>query len=1147
MCGEENKYEFKIKEFMKRRVLLSVLCALLLSVANAQMLLNEGFEGNTFPPEGWSVIDDQQPGSHFHWTIIEDEKSAISGSRSARVECGGYTYDEPIKEEWLITPALQLTDDSYKLEFKWVGASAAAIEKKEYDFKVEVSTDNGNTWTEIWSFLNKDQVEESGVKYPWTGWTKYNSLLDLTPYKGKTIKIAFVHCKLVAGKGVGNDIKIDDVTVEKYSPVLNPQIESTTKSYTFPESYIGAKKYSSLLSFKNVGTGVLTVTSIQGLDGTDFSTTIDPSAVSLKKNEEYQFQVVYQPTLTGAPNATLTIEANGGTPLQIQLSGSKAILPQGYTYEGFEGDVFPPIGWKQTAKGDLSGWSAAPYGLSGDKSARVSICKEASLISPRLDLSGNQDYTIRFDYFEQYEAQTDEATGPENYFRLYLSTDGGITWGKPIFNNDLLNEIGHAEINLGHPGSNCYLKWSYEFPGLDLSGGYDEIPEYSDVYLDDVILPPLYGNNDVPSATTVIKPEDGATDIYNKDIVLSWNGTLFATNYKVYVGTATNNFDLVNGEDVGNATNYTLKRLDYGKTYYWKVVPSNNAGEATNVPVWNFTTMADQSIHSYPYLQGFEEKTFPLGWNTTKEVYTNWHISDFNPFDGKSSAYAGGNTDNTTTNLVTPEFVLPNDKDAQISFYWGNNTPAELKKDLLGTATNNTTEPNNIDAIYFEVEESGNWQTLAIMSDENNEYWVRERISLNNYKGKTITFRWRYHIVNGMKSHGAALDNVKVELIGDECLAYFNTNEWNAGEVNYQRSFSSGNQLSLSNGGEEKLTIKEVKFTSSNFTTTLAAGTDIETNKSVVFALTFNAGTIASKIDDNMIVSFTNGQSVTLPVSGTGLAQDILYFSFEEDEFASTSPGGLTTVDMDGLATVQPIMIYYPNYGRPFAYIVINHKAEPEGADWRNIYPHSGDQVLAAMCDQSHNSSTNDWIISPKMKASADSKFRFYAKSYGNTDQFNLHHVSVWVSTKSNNPSDFEVVKEKITLPYSEDQAFTEFSIDLGKYAGQEVYVALQHIADPEGFVAFFDDFYFEHFEYDASGINNMNIQQVRVYPNPVADILYIDGDENSTITITSLAGNIISQEKGVRSIDMSSLPAGVYLVTIQNENKNFTTRILKK
>lgn len=1136
---------------MKRRVLLSVICAFVLLLANAQTLLNEGFEGNTFPPEGWSVIDDTQPGSEGrHWALVN--KTPIAGNQSVNVTCGNRA-EEPIKEEWLITPALKLTNDSYKLEFKWVAASAQSIAKEnpEYDFQIKVSTDNGGTWTKIWSFLNEDQVKESGINFPWTGWAKNASLVDLTAFKGQTIKIAFVHCKLIAGSG-GNDVKLDDILVEKYAAQLTPQLECSTPTYTFPESYIGSKKYSDVLTLKNIGTGTLKVTSITGLEGTNFSTSIVPSDVSLKKNEEYQFQLIYQPTLTGSPTAIVQINANEGTPISIQINGDKIVLPNGYTYESFENEGFPPVGWKiQTKSGSFSGWTAYKGGgFSGDRVAMCSATQESSLISPRLNLSGDQDYTITFDYMEQYDAETDGF--PNNYFELYLSTDGGVTWGKPIFTNaknqseEDLNKIFRKEVNLGHPGDNCYLKWTYSLD-MDLSGGVDGIPPYSVVFMDDVILPPLYGVNDKPAATTLISPKDAATDIYNRDVVLSWNSTLFATGYKLYVGTSASNFNIVSGEDMGVKTSYTInRRLEYATQYFWKVVPYNTAGEAENVPTWSFTIMADQSVKDYPYFQGFEDNAIPLGWNTIKQDYTRWDISNYNAFEGQGSAYISGSTDNSTGILTTPEFVLPNE-DIQISFYWGNGVPSALKKDILGMTVNNTTEPDGIDIIYFEIEENGSWETLAMLSDKTNKYWMRERLSLNNYKGKTVTFRWRFNILNGMKSTGASLDNIKIETIGEDCMAYFNANEWNAGEVNYEKSANSKNTLSLTNGGEAKLTVKDVKFSTTNFTANLAVDTEIEANKAATFAITFNAGTSAAKVEDQMVVTFTNNQSISLSVSGIGLPKDIIYYNFEDDEFASTSPNGFTTVDVDSRATIQPVMINYPKIGNPFAYIVINHKPAPEGADWRNIYPHSGDQVLAAIADATHSYATNDWIISDQMTATAESKFRFYAKSYGNEDQFKLHKVSVWVSTTTKDINSFEVVESDITLPHSNEQAFTEFSIGLGKYAGQKIYVGLQHIADPESFVAFFDDFYFEHFSYNGSGINSISENAIRIYPNPASDVLYVEGSENAKVMLTSVSGKVIRSEENINSMDVSALPAGVYLITVQTGDKVQTTRIIKK
>ena len=94
-----------------------------------------------------------------------------------------------------------------------------------------------------------------------------------------------------------------------------------------------------------------------------------------------------------------------------------------------------------------------------------------------------------------------------------------------------------------------------------------------------------------------------------------------------------------------------------------------------------------------------------------------------------------------------------------------------------------------------------------------------------------------------------------------------------------------------------------------------------------------------------MTVTFDNAPAVTLPVSGNALGMYTRYFSFEDDEFGSVAPKGFTTVDADHKATVQPLMINYPNIGNAYAYIVINQQPEPEGADWRNIYPRSGDQL----------------------------------------------------------------------------------------------------------------------------------------------------------------------------------------------------------
>ncbi len=75
------------------------------------------------------------------------------------------------------------------------------------------------------------------------------------------------------------------------------------------------------------------------------------------------------------------------------------------------------------------------------------------------------------------------------------------------------------------------------------------------------------------------------------------------------------------------------------------------------------------------------------------------------------------------------------------------------------------------------------------------------------------------------------------------------------------------------------------------------------------------------------------------------------------------------------------------------------------------------------------------------------------------------------------------------------------------------------------------------------------NSQQYRIYPNPTNDILHIDGlKKNTIITINDITGReIASMKQNNNSFMINHLPKGIYLISIQEENKNntFVERIL--
>lgn len=1052
-----------------RKLLFVTLMCIVSFALYATPLLNENFEGTQFPPTSWTTIDDTQAGTVNHWMEVTG-KSAISLQKSAYCDGGSYSSNEPIKEEFLVTPQITLTDATYKLQFLWEGAAVASLQNKEYDFQVRVSEDNGTTWTTIWSFLNKKNIEDSGVTFPWPNWGVNTSIINLSAYKNKTIKVAFVHCNLIGGVGNGNCVFLDDVLVETYTPIVAP-IAAGTSTYKFKDVYVGSKVYSEPMTLSNAGVDTLRITSIDGLTGTDYSVSFDASKVKLGQNQSYEYQVAYQPTLTGTPNVTMTIHTNGGD-LDVQLQGTKKMIPTGYHYEGFEGNQFAPVGWTiHSDKSQVaSEWEASNYALIGDKSAKADLTKLTELISPRLDLSTGAHH-IEFTYFENFQPRTEGVTAPDNYFLVYMSTDGGNNW-REIFSNDTLNKIKVKELDLGSPASdNCYVKFVYDLSTLNLSGGYDNLPEFSTIYIDNVILPPFFGSASTPLAATNPIPADNAVDQEIKDLKLQWDAVQFATAYKVYAG-KDNTFALVDAVEVTN-TEYTLPDLEYATSYVWKVVPTNATGDALNPIEWHFTTMADPTISSFPYFEGFEGATFPpLGWNDTHVEYCKWSTSSYKPFDGANSATASGNKNNVSLVLKTMPIALPSDKDMQLSFYWGNHLPVGLDKPKSPADEAEV----GADTLYCEVlSDAGNWIELAHItapSDEDQGVWKRERIELQAYKGKTIEIRWRYSVVDGFKSTGASLDNVKVEEIPTLGNIILNKSLYEFGEVNYKKSVASQG-LNMTNDSQNEMTIDQVTFNTKHFASSLVNGQVLQANEKVNYIINYNALENVGANLDTMKVLFTNGLVVKLPVNGQTLAQDVLFFNFENDAFASTTPEGFSVIDVDQNATIKPVMIHYPNIGTPFAFIVMNELPEPEGADWRNIYPRSGHQQLAAIAPSEEARTAEDWIVSKKLTATTSSQFRFYAKSYGS--DFDFASISIWVSTTDTDKDSFTQLasfgnKNLEHIGNNAQGSFTEYTADLSSYDGQAIFIALKHEVSGKGFVSFFDDFYYEHFVMASTG-----------------------------------------------------------------------------
>ena len=1123
---------------MKKNYLLTLVSAFFLGSVSlsAQTILDEDFETSNTDAEnsitrpvakgdGWTTVDSYTgTTAKYKWMNYYYEKGTIGGTHVAM--CDGSIFGDEgedgtgPREEILLSPELNL-DNTYQLSFDWIVSPMAAQAKSLYDLQVRI-VENGDVKNAetIFSIQNKEDLKESGVnEYPINSWNPHTSKLDLSEWKGKKVKIAFVYKMFTT---IANVVYLDNVNVKQFNAPTGPIAQINKNSYSYGDVYIGEKFYSEVFRITNVGKGKLTFPSIDSPTGV--ATNVDLSKVELDRNEYVDFQVSYQASLMSQENATLVINTNGGNSVSIDLKANKILPPEGMTEETFE-SYFPPAGWKN------DGWSKDYKALEGDVSASATgSYSDQYLTSPRLDLT--KGGKVQFTYYNQFDSE-DGSSYQSNDISLDLSTDGGKTWEKKwTFDYEKMSYGETVTVDLGTGTDDSYVRWHNTAVESDDDGAY----EFSNFYLDRIFLPNIYGQDGIPGTTTLVAPKDSLTDVYPKDIKLEWTPAQFATGYNIYIGTAENVYNVVEGKDMKDALTYTIDKADYETTYYWKVVPYNTKGEAKDVKVWHFTTQKDASTADYPYTEDFSKcgKKLPAGWisdNTSDYGENrNWSILDGkgNPAPCLYNMWLGTGLQATVT---TPEFKLPEGKEMSISFDWIDSHPVDAIVDQMGTAKKKVSDSAPT-KVAFEIGVDGTWKELSTISqglDSDTEpiYWINEKIDLKEYAGKTVQFRWIHYALTG-KDNGCGLDNIVIEeKVGDKAI--FNKNGWDAGKVNYDKAVNSGNKFTVINKGENTLKVKSATFSTDNFTTSLAAGDEIAPREGKEFSIQFNAKESANTVNDVLAITFESGYTMTLPVSGTGLAQDVLYYSFEDNPLDYDWTKDFTLIDVDRAATV-PFNCYgteFPSNKGVYAFAVAY-----ERPNHNNIAPISGDAFLIPGNPSSDTEKGDNWIVSKLLTATADSKFDFYARNWESNQSVlpSAHHkVEVLVSETSNTDRNtFTTVMKQQEIPFLDQNEWNHYTVDLSAYAGKNIYIAVRDYTEQYALAAFYDDFTFAHFG-TAAGIQTVSSEI----------------DANAVVTVFGMNGVQVAKGTGIETL--KTLAKGVYVVKVQNNDGVKTLKIARK
>lgn len=188
---------------MKKIFLFICLICLLALQSHAQSYFHPTFNSL---PAGWQNLD--QDGDGYKWIISGGTAYSYSWTYN-----GGNLPLRP--NNWLITNAIDLTEAVSTIELQYMVAGANSQYYQEH-YKIMLST-TGNSVADFTTTLHEETLPSGGS---WLSRT-----VDMSPYVGQTIYLAFVHCNctdiytlyLSEPQIVGpNEIELSTLKIDKY-------------------------------------------------------------------------------------------------------------------------------------------------------------------------------------------------------------------------------------------------------------------------------------------------------------------------------------------------------------------------------------------------------------------------------------------------------------------------------------------------------------------------------------------------------------------------------------------------------------------------------------------------------------------------------------------------------------------------------------------------------------------------------------------------------------------------------------------------------------------------------------------------------------------------------------------------------------------
>ena len=613
---------------MKKVFLLTTALILLISTIVLSQNLSEGFEGTTFPPDGWA----KYRGTNGLGTIYDWQRST-TGYRTG-VACAYVRYENVtggLAEDWLVTPLLSVTPSNNTLSF-WMKDGFPSNYGSTLYIKVSTTSQTSQA-----SFTNLTNYSEPGTTY-------VQKNVDLSAYNGQDVYIAFVWVQ-----DDGDNLFVDDISgpalfVPACAPptaltIANIQPTTATISWTAPAS-APANGYQWEVRTSGEGGSGATGLAASG------STAAGVTTANVTG-------------LTSATNYNLYVRSNCGGSTFSSWAGPSSFVTSCETVstftQNFDAVTTPnlPTCWAKVGTGgsastQSSSSNSAPNCLylysSGTSYGIVSV--------PQLTNLGDNTHRLKF------YARANFSPGAKVEVGYLTNPTDGSTF---VLLNSFVLGTTYAEYTVD-PGILVNA-----INGV-LAFRCDGVVAYS-LLIDDVRWEqkPLCPE---PSALTV-------TNITSTSASLGWTPAGSESSWNIEWGLS--GFTQGTGTVIsGVSTNpYNLTGLSSNQTYSFYVQAACGAnGVSAWVGPYSFTTK--QIPATLPFSETFE--VWPNSWTVVNGTQTNkWMVGSATSYAGSKAAYISNDNGATNAYTITSASVSHLFRDIQfpangiefiLSFYW---------------------------------------------------------------------------------------------------------------------------------------------------------------------------------------------------------------------------------------------------------------------------------------------------------------------------------------------------------------------------------------------------------------------------------------------------------------------------------------------